>query len=221
MIEDSAVSCDFVRSSSECESAARKLGLTDVTVADDGQSGATDYPPFCYFEGGSLKFNNMGSNTGPCTASKMCLCRQNEFCTKIPCGNGEGDCDNDTQCEAALVCGQLNCPNSSITDCCTHTCHNDSDCMNQECIIDINQCRLDSYSTDWSNCSHDSPCADGEGDCDHHTDCEESLLCGRDNCARGPTGMDCCTVDGNSKIFFYLGGVAVCMLLKCFTLQAM
>ena len=52
-------------------------------------------------------------------------------------------------------------------------------------------------TTGWSNCSQDAPCADGEGDCDNHTDCEGALLCGNDNCAGGPTGMDCCTNNGN------------------------
>ena len=41
IIEDSAISCDFVRSSSECESAAYQLGLSDITVVDDGQNGVT------------------------------------------------------------------------------------------------------------------------------------------------------------------------------------
>ena len=144
----------------------------------------------------------MPANTGPCAANAMCLCRQNDLCAKTPCGEGQGDCDDDTECRGLLVCGHMNCENSSITDCCTHTCENDSECLNQECNTDVHQCRLDSYSTDWSNCSQDSPCADGEGDCDHHTDCEGTLLCGSDNCASGPTGMDCCTDDGNENICF-------------------
>ena len=118
VIEDSAISCDFVRSASECESAAHELGLSDVTVVDDGQNGVTYDPPFCYFEGGSLKFNNFGTNTGPCTTSDKCLCRQNDFCAKTPCSEGQGDCDDDTECEGSLICGHLNCMNSAVTDCC-------------------------------------------------------------------------------------------------------
>ena len=53
---------------------------------------------------------------------------------------------------------------------------------------------IDCYN---STCSLNSPCSNGRGDCDHHTDCEGALLCGNDNCASGPTGMDCCTDDGN------------------------
>ena len=118
IIKDSATSCDFVKSASECESVAHELGLLDVTVEDDGQSGVDYDPPYCYFEGGSLKFNEFGTNKGPCTADDQCLCRQNEYCAKNPCGEGQGDCDDDTECEGSLVCGHMNCINSSVTDCC-------------------------------------------------------------------------------------------------------
>ena len=47
--------------------------MSDVTASDDAQSSVAYDPPGCYFEGGSLKFN-MGSNTGPCTASDQCVC---------------------------------------------------------------------------------------------------------------------------------------------------
>ena len=111
-----------------------------------------------------------------------------------PCPHGEGDCDNNSDCAGSLVCGTDNCESGPRgLDCCTSSCHNDSNCLNQECHTEVNQCRLDSYSTDWSNCSQDSPCHKGQGDCDLHTDCEGTLLCGVDNCASGPTGMDCCT----------------------------
>ena len=121
-IEDSAISCDFVRSASECESAAQEVGLSDVTVVDEGQNSLWYNPwynpPLCYFEGGSLKFNNFGTNRGPCTATDQCLCRQNDFCAKTPCGVGQGDCDDDTECKGSLVCGHMNCMNSTVTDCC-------------------------------------------------------------------------------------------------------
>ena len=187
------MSCDFVRSATECESAANKLGLSDVTVVHDGQIDVDFDPPFCYFEGGFLKFNNFGTNTGPCTTTDHCVCRQNNLCAKFPCGEGQGDCDDDTECEGSLVCGYANCINSTIRDCCTKPCNNDSDCTTSgECDTEHSQCRLNSNSIDWSKCSQDSPCADGVGDCDDHIDCEGSLLCGNDNCASGPTGMDCC-----------------------------
>ena len=58
----------------ECETAAQELGLSDTTVVDDGQNGVSYDPPYCYFEGGSLKFNFLGTNTGSCTTSDNCLC---------------------------------------------------------------------------------------------------------------------------------------------------
>ena len=199
MIEDSNTSCDYISSASGCECAANQLGMSnDDTCSslwawvDNDENGVSDDPPFCYFEEGSLKFNKLGTNTGPCTADDKCLCRKNDFCAEIPCGEGQGDCDDDNECEGSLVCGHMNCMNETISDCCTASCHNDTECLNQECNVNTNTCRLDSYSTAWSNCSHASPCADGEGDCDYHTDCEGALICGNDNCASGTTGMDCC-----------------------------
>jgi len=58
----------------ECGTAAGHLGLSDVTPSDDGQNGVGYDPPFCYLEGGSLKFNSAGTNTGQCTSSDQCLC---------------------------------------------------------------------------------------------------------------------------------------------------
>ena len=191
IIADSAISCDFVRSATECEFAANKLGLADVIVEDDVRNDSPYWvdlnpPPFCYFEGGRLKFN-IGTNSGPCTTSKQCLCRQNDFCAKIPCGEGQGDCDDDNECEGSLVCGHRNCMNTTITDCCTQPCSNDNECTSGDCNLRYNQCYL------WSDCSQDAPCADGEGHCDTHTDCDGALLCGNDNCWIGSTSMDCCT----------------------------
>ena len=34
------------------------------------------------------------------------------------CREGEGDCDADTECEGALVCGTDNCPWGDGDDCC-------------------------------------------------------------------------------------------------------
>ena len=116
MIQDSAFPCDPVRSASECFSAAWELNYAAATVFDDGQNGVTHDPPFCYIEG-YLKFND-GTNTGPCTADDKCICIENNFCAKIPCHEGQGDCDDDSECEGSLICGQMNCINSTVTDCC-------------------------------------------------------------------------------------------------------
>ena len=58
----------------ECADAAKFLGLSDTSVSDDYQNGVSYDPPYCYFEGGSLKFNQ-GNNYGSCSSSDMCLCK--------------------------------------------------------------------------------------------------------------------------------------------------
>ena len=118
------------------------------------------------------------------------------YCSLNLCKEGQGDCIMDSECEGSLVCGNNNCANSTLINCCTKPCSNDYDCYNQECNTEISQCRLDSFGINWSNCSQESPCAVDSGDCDQHTDCVGTLLCGNNNCASGPSGMDCCT-DGN------------------------
>ena len=114
------------------------------------------------------------------------------YCSLHLCKEGEGDCGMDSECEGSLVCGQMNCANITLQHCCTKTCNNDYDCLNQECNTDVNLCRIDSYSTDWSKCSQDSLCTEGEGDCDEDSECEGSFVCGTDNCANGSTFLDCC-----------------------------
>ena len=87
--------------------------------------------------------------------------------------------------------------------------------MNEECLN--NQCRLDSHSTDWSICSQESLCTIGEGDCDEDAECEGSLLCGNNNCASGPKGMDCCAARYVSIVFVF---IILLLYLQC-TVQRM
>ena len=149
----------------------------------------------------SICYNDLDCFNQECNPDDY-LCRLDSYSTDwsrcsqgSTCADGEGDCDRHTDCEGTLVCGNENCASGPIgMDCCVHTCLSDSDCPNQECNATIKQCRLDSYSTDWSNCSNISPCAEGEGDCDLNADCEGGLVCGKDNCESGPTGMDCCEI---------------------------
>ena len=75
--------CDRVTSLSECSTAAVALGLSDTTAADDNQSGVTYDPPYCYFEGNTVKYNSNGQNTGSCTTSDQCLCRVGMYSTQI------------------------------------------------------------------------------------------------------------------------------------------
>lgn len=62
-----------IRSMAQCAQAALQLGLSDTTPSDDGQTGVVYDPPWCYYEGGSLKFNT-GTNQGGCAVRDTCLC---------------------------------------------------------------------------------------------------------------------------------------------------
>lgn len=58
----------------DCSDAGWLMGLNDTTATDDGQIiGSRDDPPYCYIEGGELKYNG-GWNTGSCSISKPCIC---------------------------------------------------------------------------------------------------------------------------------------------------
>ena len=66
----------------ECNRAAITIGWTmrsggQYTAQDDGQSSVPYDPLGCYFEGGSLKFNNNG-NSGQCTSRDKCICRHGQ-----------------------------------------------------------------------------------------------------------------------------------------------
>ncbi len=40
-----------------------------------------------------------------------CLGIDDDCCTEeMPCGEGDGDCDSDAECEGDLICGDNNCP---------------------------------------------------------------------------------------------------------------
>ena len=66
LVEKNEVFCNNIKTFSECEAAAKQLGLSDTTATDDGQNGFDRDPPYCYFESDSLKFNYGGTNTGLC-----------------------------------------------------------------------------------------------------------------------------------------------------------
>ena len=50
--------------------------------------------------------------------------------------------------------------------------------------------------SDWDFCSRSSPCSEGLGDCDDDIDCDQGLVCGKDNCVnfwdQADSGADCC-----------------------------
>ena len=64
-----------IKSSSACSAAAAYLKLADTSASSYSSSSShgNSYPPFCYYEGGQLKFNS-GSHTGSCSSSRQCVC---------------------------------------------------------------------------------------------------------------------------------------------------
>ena len=80
VIESSGATCKYIKTLSECEDAARELqsakGLIDLSAEDDGQTGVSYDPPYCYYESGTLKFNYGGTNTGSCSTTDKCLCHE-------------------------------------------------------------------------------------------------------------------------------------------------
>ena len=71
-----------ITSLSACSAAAQYLKLPDTSATSDGQNGVSYDPPFCYYEGGELKFNG-GGNIGSCSNSDQCVCSAAGVCVRI------------------------------------------------------------------------------------------------------------------------------------------
>ena len=82
----SGSSCNRVTTISECETAARALGLSDTTAEYDEKPQnrlhwRENDPPYCYYwiyrtnNTKVLKFNPGGTNTGPCLSFDQCICK--------------------------------------------------------------------------------------------------------------------------------------------------
>ena len=97
-------------------------------------------------------------------------CRGGEHCCykghANQCGEGEGDCNTDNDCEGALVCGHNNCLETRIAgglyddqdDCCERA------------------------------CTPEHPCKHGEGTCSTDNDClGQAVVCGFGNCMNEQT----------------------------------
>jgi len=116
--------------------------------------------------------NNNCQDFDSTVASGKDCCRDafdwNHCSTDNLCGEGQGDCDSDAECDGTLVCGNNNC----------HYFASD--------VASGKDCCRDPAAGDWNWCSADygyGLCGDGEGDCDSDDQCEGSLVCGTDNCA--------------------------------------
>jgi hypothetical protein len=98
-----------------------------------------------------------------------------DYCQECgPCAAGEGDCDNDSECQSGLTCDQV--PG-------VDTCQKPTECQYPVGHLDY--------------CLECGPCAAGQGDCDNNSECQSGLTCvqvtGTDVCCPHPIGhLDYC-----------------------------
>jgi len=81
-----------------------------------------------------------------------------------PCTVGQGDCDNDGECQSGLICAQVPGTDTCEASACPHP------------LGHLDYCR---------DCG---PCAAGQGDCDSDSECQSGLTCAQ------VTGTDTCQV---------------------------
>ena len=63
-----------MKSKTECQKAATKLGLSDTEATKEN---VTDWPPYCYFHNEeSLYFNENGNADSECTGNRVCICKE-------------------------------------------------------------------------------------------------------------------------------------------------
>ena len=109
MTSGSTSTCGRITSLSECSVAAAAVGLPDTSAVDDGQNARSFDPPYCYFEGGNLKFNSGGGNTGLCTSTDVCVCKTGACCPPPQCGLAGSrrplpSCSNEKERAAPAAC---------------------------------------------------------------------------------------------------------------------
>ena len=171
---DNEVDCCTCYGDSDCcttEFPCREDGgdCDDDDECNEGLSCGTDN---CQFWLTEHNFNSKNDCCyKPCDGSNCCT-------SENPCGENQGDCDYDSQCNSGLRCGINNCPSNSTfistDDCCTsEPCSGGGEC-----------------------CSTQFKCGEGEGDCDDDDECKTGLFCGSNNCPTSHgvhSGTDCCT----------------------------
>ena len=74
----SGSSCGRVRTKSDCEEAARQLGLSDTSATEED---VENWPPYCYFyNGNSLYFNKRSNGARDCDSQHaVCICKGKKF----------------------------------------------------------------------------------------------------------------------------------------------
>ena len=131
---------------------------------------------------GAYGDDDNGSTSGSAYVYVSCILPVGhlDYCQDCgPCAEGEGDCDNDSECQNGLTCdlvpGTDTCQASSTV--CPHPAGHLDYC--QDC----------------------GPCAEGEGDCDNNEECQSGLICdfvpGTDTCFK-PAGV----VAGGAVLMF-------------------
>ena len=130
----------------------------------------------------------------------------NDYCRDCgPCPEGEGDCDNNSECLGDLTCPQVTGTDTcqAVPDCQLPVGHNDycrdcgpcpegeGDCdTDSECLGDLICPQVSGTDTcqfvppvcphpvgHADYCRDCGPCAEGEGDCDNDGECENGLVC--------------------------------------------
>jgi len=90
------------------------------------------------------------------------------YCSEsCPCKEGEGDCDSDRECELGLKCIQDAGKNYDVD-------FNVDVCLGKSLE---KKCYHHGRRYDWTYCSKECPCKEGEGDCDSDKECEPGLRC--------------------------------------------
>ncbi len=101
------------------------------------------------------------------------------YCNNVTCGEGEGDCDSDSECEDGLTCV-----------------HDVGENYGFRSIVDV--CEAPAAGSD-TYCTT-ALCGIGEGDCDSDSECQSGLICSMD--VGGSYGfrdiVDVCVEDGGS-----------------------
>merc|ERR1719397_715090 len=157
---------------------------------------------------GSVVTAGPPTTAAPTTPAPTCAGDGSSICwahcsDSAPCGNGHGDCDRDSHCQAGLVCGKDNCaalhPGAeAAADCCV------------EAPTTAPPTNGTGGTSDWAFCSSSNLCFEGQGDCDSDSHCQPGLMCGKDNCRDfHPTAhkaADCCMVDISTTTPAPVGG---------------
>jgi M6 family metalloprotease-like protein len=84
------------------------------------------------------------------------------YCDNSPCKEGEGDCDGDSQCDSGLSCVEDVGAN-----------------YGWDPTVDVCELPGELLNGDWAYCDN-SPCKEGEGDCDGDSQCDSGLSCVED-----------------------------------------